>query len=76
MEAGTLEKKIANLPEDLKLQVEHYVDTLLDVKFKDETVVSHSISKPRPVFGSGKGLFGKMADDFDEPLDEMKDYML
>jgi len=30
---------------------------------------------PKPVFGSGKGTFGKMADDFDELLKEMKEYI-
>ena len=31
--------------------------------------------KPRPVFGSGKGWFTDMAADFDEPLEDFKDYM-
>lgn len=26
-------------------------------------------------FGGGKGIFGYIADDFDEPLEEFKDYM-
>ena len=30
--------------------------------------------KPRPVFGSGKGLMW-IADDFDEPLEELKEYI-
>ena len=30
--------------------------------------------KPRPVFGSGKGKMW-IADDFDAPLDELKEYM-
>jgi antitoxin (DNA-binding transcriptional repressor) of toxin-antitoxin stability system len=30
--------------------------------------------KPRPKFGSAKGLI-KMSDDFDEPLEDFKDYM-
>jgi antitoxin (DNA-binding transcriptional repressor) of toxin-antitoxin stability system len=30
--------------------------------------------KPRPKFGSAKGLVW-MSDDFDEPLEEMKEYM-
>jgi len=30
--------------------------------------------KPRPKFGSGKGLIW-MSDDFDEPLEEFKEYM-
>ena len=28
-----------------------------------------------PQFGSGKGLITYMAEDFDAPLDEMKEYM-
>jgi antitoxin (DNA-binding transcriptional repressor) of toxin-antitoxin stability system len=31
-------------------------------------------AKPRPKFGSAKGLVW-MSDDFDEPLAEMKEYM-
>ncbi len=31
-------------------------------------------TKPRPVYGSGKGLM-KIADDFDAPLEELKEYM-
>jgi len=30
--------------------------------------------KPRPKFGSAKGLVW-MSDDFDEPLEDMKEYM-
>jgi hypothetical protein len=32
------------------------------------------LQKPKPKFGSAKGLI-KMADNFDEPLEEFKDYM-
>lgn len=31
-------------------------------------------AKPRPKFGSARGLI-KMSDDFDEPLEDFKDYM-
>lgn len=31
-------------------------------------------TKPRPVYGSGKGLM-RIADDFDAPLEELKEYM-
>ncbi|MBK9185662.1 MAG: hypothetical protein IPM78_04935 [Moraxellaceae bacterium] len=30
-------------------------------------------AKPRPVYGSGKGLM-QIADDFDAPLEELKSY--
>lgn len=82
MDTGTLEKKIAKLPEKLKLKVEGYVDALLDYKDDRESLVlgeskiKYEKSKgPQPVFGSGKGLFGNMADDFDAPLEDLKDYM-
>lgn len=83
MKLGTLEKKIKDLPDDYKLKLEGYIDALLDdAKKKNPTIVSvHEFvsgvtsKAPTPVFGSGKGIFGEMSDDFDEPLDDMKEYM-
>ncbi len=80
METGTLEKKIAKLPENLKHKVEDYVDALLmkelDKNLVKEPLVNYQPTRtPKPIFGSGKGIFGKMADDFDAPLDDMKEYM-
>ncbi|MGV2828129.1 type II toxin-antitoxin system Phd/YefM family antitoxin [Myxosarcina sp. GI1(2024)] len=37
-------------------------------------LVPNTTTKPRPKFGSAKGLI-KMSDDFDEPLEDFKDYM-
>ncbi|MBC7528336.1 MAG: DUF2281 domain-containing protein [Chthonomonadaceae bacterium] len=37
----------------------------------DETA---SDEKPRPRFGSGKGIF-RMAHDFDAPLEDFREYM-
>ena len=37
-------------------------------------IVPFQRKKPRPVFGSAKGLI-KMAEDFDAPLDDFKEYM-
>jgi hypothetical protein len=80
METGILEKKIAKLPENLKLKVEGYIDALLSLENQnivlEESGATYKASRaPKPVFGSGKGTFGKMADDFDEPLEDMKEYM-
>jgi len=45
---------------------------------KDEEPVAEpvpvSTPEPKPVFGSAKGLI-KMADDFDGPLEDFKEYM-
>jgi hypothetical protein len=78
----TFEKKVARLPEDLKLKVEGYIDALLSEKgisLNDLTDVSDESGKEpfviKPGFGGGKGIFSYMADDFDEPLNDFKDYM-
>jgi hypothetical protein len=64
----TLIDKLNSLPEDLKKEVEDFIDFL---KFKDE--------KPKPpkqqiVLGLAKGMI-TMKDDFDEPLEDFKEYM-
>jgi prevent-host-death family protein len=38
------------------------------------SVPQHPIQKPKARFGSGKGTF-RMAPDFDEPLEDFKQYM-
>jgi hypothetical protein len=72
METVTLEKKIAKLPENLKLKVEGYVDALL---YEEGQNVFNQIIKIEKGFGGGKGIIAYMADDFDEPLEDFKDYM-
>jgi hypothetical protein len=58
---------ISNLPPNLKKEVEDFVE-FLKTKTKEEKVV-----KERK-FGCAKGLI-EMSPDFDEPLDDFKDYM-
>ena len=53
--------------EELKRDLLLYIEFLL-TKQKTEN------EKRIPVFGSAKGTF-KMSPDFDEPLDDFKDYM-
>lgn len=62
----TLHTKYESLPPDLKKEVNDLVDFLLN---KSKPIVS----KPAK-FGSAKGKI-KMSADFDEPLDDFKDYM-
>lgn len=61
----TLSKKISLLPEDKIQQLNKYVEKLLQ---------EAKISKPKAKFGSAKGKLW-MAEDFDEPLEDFKDYM-
>jgi hypothetical protein len=59
--------KLANLPENLKLEVAKFIDSLLDKNQKEPNVA-------KPKFGCAKGMF-LMKEDFDQPLDDFKDYL-
>jgi type I site-specific restriction endonuclease len=56
--------------EPLKQELLFFLDYLLTKQNAKPTETSKKI----PTFGSAKGTF-KMADDFDEPLDDFADYM-
>jgi hypothetical protein len=60
--------KLTSLPENLKQEVIDFIDFLKSKKEIYEP--SKVVRKP----GLGKGLIS-MTDDFDEPLDDFKDYM-
>jgi len=70
MENLLLYSKLKQLPENLKLEVIDFIDFLLS-KNKQP---ANSVEKNRPKFGSAKGMF-VMKDDFDEPLEDFKEYM-
>lgn len=67
MEDAIAFSKFSRLPAELKAEAIDFIEFLLS---KDEK--SHQPGKPE--FGSGKGMF-KMKDDFDEPLEDFKEYM-
>lgn len=67
MNTLTLVQKIAELPPQLQNEVADFVDFLREKKVG-------TFPEKRPVFGSAKGMF-VMAPDFDEPLDDFKEYM-
>ena len=64
MEDKAIMEKIVALPAPQKQKVIGYIDMLL--KQKENT--------SKPTFGSCKGVF-KMSDDFNEPLEDFKEYM-
>ncbi|MEX2514404.1 MAG: DUF2281 domain-containing protein [Cyclobacteriaceae bacterium] len=67
MDNSTLHKKINSLPENLKKEVQDFVDFLL-------TKTKTDLEKRPRVFGSLKGKI-KIAADFDAPIEDFKDYM-
>lgn len=60
--------KISSLPADLKKKVEDFIDSL------KPKVTATEVKKPKRVLGLGKGM-AIMKDNFDEPLEDFKDYM-
>lgn len=61
-------KRVSELPEKLKEELDNYIDFLLQKR------AATDLPKKPLRFGMMKGTF-VMSDDFDEPLDDFKDYM-
>ncbi|WNZ43571.1 DUF2281 domain-containing protein [Leptolyngbya boryana CZ1] len=72
IEPAILEKFEA-LPDSLKAEVAHYIEFLLDKHLKTESSQQNEVKKPH-----GYGVWAGqivMSEDFDEPLEDLKDYM-
>lgn len=67
MTAFHLYNKLTALPENLRKEVEDFIDFLSQKKKKQ-------VKKKKPVFGSFKGKI-VLGPDFDEPLEDFKEYM-
>jgi hypothetical protein len=64
---STLDK----LPESLQLEVLHYAEFLAE-KYVTDIRATHPVKRRQA--GTMKGMF-VMSEDFDAPLEELKDYM-
>jgi len=67
MEIIVLEQKVKQLPLQARREVLDYVDFLL-FKYRDRQTL-------KPYAGCMKGTVTRMSEDFNEPLDDFKDYM-
>lgn len=67
MENSLLYYKIMKLPDNLKKEAEDFIE-FLNMKSKRPT------TDKKPKFGSAKGTF-LIKEDFDEPLEDFKEYM-
>ena len=68
METLVLEHKVRQLPFEARQEVSNYLDLLLD-KYSN---TKHEV---KPYAGCMKGTVTWMSDDFNEPLDDFKEYM-
>lgn len=57
--------KLSNLPDNMKAEVLNFIDSLMNKNKKP--------TKNKAKFGSAKGMF-KMKNNFDEPIEDFKDY--
>ncbi|MDR2183954.1 MAG: DUF2281 domain-containing protein [Clostridiales bacterium] len=62
------------LIEDIRLLPSHTLQAISVIVKEMVTSASQPETTARPVFGSGKGQMW-IADDFDAPLEELKEYM-
>lgn len=69
----TLLEKLEALPESLQTEVLHYIEFLSE-RYGENPSESESQKKKRGGLGVLKGKIW-MSDDFDEPLEDMKEYM-
>ena len=74
MSAVTLNGKIEMLPLYRQQEVSDFVDFLLSSENITNTK-NDSSTRKHPYAGCMSGAFGKMSDDFNEPLDDFRDYM-
>ncbi len=64
-------EKLAELPESLQTEVLHYIEFLIEQQAKN-------LSQEKPTKRGGLGIWKDkiwMSDDFDEPLEDMKEYV-
>lgn len=77
MKSPTILEKYEALPESLQTEVEHYIEFLLQTYAQTKSTPQDE-NKETPDKSHGYGsLAGQiiMSDDFDEPLEDLKDYM-
>ncbi|BDI16614.1 hypothetical protein ANSO36C_24160 [Nostoc cf. commune SO-36] len=67
-------EKLEELPESLQTEVLHYIEFLIEKHAQNST--EEKQTNKRRVAGTMKGMFVlPLPNDFDEPLQDMKEYM-
>ncbi len=69
MQRTSLSETVASLTDEARGEVKDFAEFLLNKKGKKV------MRKKVPKFGSGKHLINWISPDFDEPLDDFKEYM-
>jgi len=71
--------KLKTLPENMVNEVEDFIDFLKakhSKSFYQETTDNNNVvEEPKSLYGAAKGTILYISDDFNEPLDDLKEYM-
>lgn len=71
--------KLETLPESMVKEVDDFIDFLKAKHAKNFSKSKNNeknfFEEPKSLYGSAKGTILYISDDFNEPLDELKDYM-
>lgn len=71
--------KLETLPESMVNEVEDFIDFLKAKHsksfFKSTDEKKDLVEEPKSLYGAAKGTILYISDDFNEPLDDLKDYM-
>ncbi len=70
-------QKLETLPESMVNEVEDFIDFLKSKHLKYASPASEAknqVEEPKSLYGAAKGLF-IIPEDFNEPLDDLKEYM-
>jgi hypothetical protein len=70
-----IDSKARQLPPDLQAEVLDFIEFLVIKKVKSQPITEDPFPRLPNKRGAGKGLITYIADDFDAPLDDFKDYM-
>ncbi|TDG35436.1 DUF2281 domain-containing protein [Pedobacter changchengzhani] len=71
--------KLETLPKNMVNEVENFID-FLKAKHVEKACNTaenkiNSVEEPKSLYGAAEGLILYIADDFNEPLDDLKEYM-
>ncbi|MEZ0486135.1 type II toxin-antitoxin system VapB family antitoxin [Fibrella aquatica] len=70
-----IDSKASQLPPELQAEVLDFIEFLAIKKVKTQPINDAPSPQLPNKRGAGKGIITFIADDFDAPLDDLKDYM-
>lgn len=70
-----IDTKASQLPPELQAEVLNFIEFLDFKKSKNQAVSADPFPRLPNKFGAGKGIITYIAEDFNAPLDDFKDYM-